>query len=59
MSRLGHIVQDIQWLVAGLRWVYFSNVNRRGANAVAHLLARHAKNVTEDMIWMEDIPHQL
>jgi len=24
---------------------------------VAHLLARHVKNVTKDMIWMEDTPH--
>ncbi|KAK9992914.1 hypothetical protein SO802_022617 [Lithocarpus litseifolius] len=58
MSRLGHIVQDIQWLATGLRWAYFSHVNQ-GANSVAHLLARHAKNVSGDMVWMEDTPHQL
>ena len=26
-SRLGHIIQDIQWLAQGLRWVCFSHVN--------------------------------
>ena len=54
-SRLGHIIQDIQWLAHGLRWVSFSCVNR-GANSVAHVLARYAKHVKEDMYWMEDAP---
>ena len=54
-SRLGHIIQDIQWLSQGLRWVSFSCVNR-GANSVAHVLARYAKHVREDMYWMEDVP---
>ena len=54
-SRLGHIIQDIQWLAQGLRWVRFSYVNR-GANFVAHVLARYAKHVREDMYWMEDAP---
>ena len=57
-SRLGHIIQDIQWLAQGLRWVCFSHINQ-GANFVAHSLARYAKNVTEDMVWLEDTPHQL
>ena len=26
-SRLGHIIQDIQWLAKGIRWVCFSHVN--------------------------------
>ena len=55
MSRLGHIVHDIQWLATGLRWAYFSHV-KQSANSVAHLLARHAKNVVEDIIWMEETP---
>ena len=55
-SRLGHIIQDIQWLAKGIRWVCFSHVNR-GANYVAHSLARYTKNVTEAMFWVEDTPH--
>ena len=47
-SHLGHIIQDIQWLAQGLRWVRFSCVNR-GANSVAHVLARYAKHIREDM----------
>ena len=26
MSRLGHVVHDIQWLATGLRWASFSHV---------------------------------
>lgn len=54
-SWLGHIIQDIQWLAQGLRWVRFSYVNR-GANSVARSLAQYAKNVMDDMFWMEDAP---
>ena len=54
-SHLGHIIQDIQWLAQGLRWVRFSCVNR-GVNSVAHVLARYAKHIREDMYWMEDAP---
>ena len=57
-SRLGHIIQDIQWLAQGLRWVCFIHVNR-GATSMAHSLATYAKNVTEDMVWLEDTSHQL
>ena len=55
LSRLGHIIQDIQCLANGIRWVCFSHV-KRGANSVAHVLARHAKNVTEEIVWLEDTP---
>ena len=54
-SRLGHIIQDIHCLSQGLRWVSFRCVNR-DANSVAHVLARYAKHVREDMYWMEDVP---
>ena len=54
-SRLGHIIQDIQWLAQGLRWVRFSCVNR-GTNSVAHVLARYAKHLWEDIYWVEDAP---
>ena len=54
-SHLGHIIQDIQWLAQGLRWVRFSCVNK-GVNSVAHVLAWYAKHVREDMYWMEDAP---
>ena len=54
-SRVGHILQDVICLLNDFRW---SQVNfaRRSANTVAHLLARHAKDVSHDVIWLEDSP---
>ena len=54
-SRVGHILQDVLCLLNKFRWsqVQFA---KRSANTVAHLLARHAKNVTHDVIWLEDSP---
>ncbi|KAL0005020.1 hypothetical protein SO802_012581 [Lithocarpus litseifolius] len=55
LSRLGHIIQDIKWFAQGLRWMSISCV-KRDANSMAHSLARYAKNVVEDMYWLEDNP---
>ena len=38
-----------------MHWVNFSCI-RRGGNRVAHALAQHARNIPEDMFWMEDSP---
>ena len=48
-SRVGHILQDVICLLNDFRW---SQVNfaKRSANTVAHLLARHAKGVSHDVI---------
>ena len=54
-SWLGHIIQDIKWLTQSFRKVSFSYM-RRAANSMAHGLARYAKNVHEDMYWMEENP---
>ena len=55
LSRVGHILQDVSCLLKNLRW---SQVQffRRSANTAAHALARHAKNVPHEIIWMEDSP---
>ena len=54
-SRLGHIYDDIRCLAAGLRdwstsWVC------RNANAVAHSLAQFAREIENEIIWLEDSP---
>lgn len=28
------------------------------ANSIAHLLVRHARFVNDDIVWIEDSPHQ-
>ncbi|KAK9998230.1 hypothetical protein SO802_017833 [Lithocarpus litseifolius] len=54
-SLLGNVVDDVRQLAYGLRWVKFSCI-RRGGNRVAHALAQHARNISEDMFWLEDSP---
>ena len=54
-SLLGNVVDDVRHLVCGMHWVNFSYI-RRGGNWVAHALAQHARNISEDVFWMEDSP---
>ena len=54
-SRLGHIYEDIRCLTASLRdwstsWV------RRNANTVAHSLAQFAREIENEIVWLEDLP---
>ena len=55
-SRFGHLYEDIYCLVSGLRSKFIQSVHRE-ANRVAHSLARYARNIDDDLIWMEDTPH--
>ena len=48
LSRLGHVIEDIQVLISGLRWADVGWV-KRSANLVA-------KNISDDVIWLEDSP---
>ena len=54
-SLLGNVVDDVRHLVCGMQWVSFSCI-RRGGNRVAHALSQHARNISEDVFWMEDSP---
>ena len=54
-SRLGVIYDDIGFLAAGLAYVSFYCI-RRNANFVAHLLARYANGLVEEVVWLEDSP---
>ena len=54
-SRLGNVLEDIHWLVRSLRWGSVSCV-KRSANTVAHSLARFARNVPDELVWIEDSP---
>jgi len=51
MSRLGNVYKDIQWLLRGLGHGEINYV-RRNANSVAHSLARYARQVDEDIVWL-------
>lgn len=55
LSIVGNVVVDIQCLIHGLRRVSINWV-KRDCNRVAHVLARFASNLNEDVYWMEDAP---
>ena len=54
-SRFDHLYQDIHCLVSSLHPTLITCVHRE-ANGVAHSLARYARNIDDDIIWMEDTP---
>ena len=54
-SRLGHLYEDVGCLILGLQDVSISCVSR-SANAAAHSLARYARGIEDEVVWLEDIP---
>ncbi|KAL0009681.1 hypothetical protein SO802_004789 [Lithocarpus litseifolius] len=48
------ILQQVQ----GFRTFAFSHIKRQG-NFPAHVLAQHACNIDEDVIWLEECPSQI
>ena len=54
-SFLGCMVDDIRHLIHGLYWARTNQI-RRGGNTVAHVLAQFARNLDEDLVWIEDSP---
>ena len=54
-SELGLIYEDIWCLVAGFRFISINCV-RHSANSVAHALARFARLIDNETVWMEEDP---
>ena len=54
-SFLGCAVDDIRHLIHGLYWA-MTNQTRRGGNTVTHVLSQFARNLDEDLVWIEDFP---
>ena len=54
-SRLGNVYADIHCLAVGSRCLSFGSV-KRTANTVAHSLARFARLIDENIVWMEESP---
>ena len=54
-SRLGHLYGDIQCMAAGLHALSVNCVTR-SANSVAHSLARFARCITDEVVWVEESP---
>ena len=54
-SLLGHIYDDIKCNLRGMQVISFNWVKRCG-HIVAHSLVKLARNLFEDMYWIEDTP---
>ena len=54
-SQLGNLYEDIRCLAGRLRLAEFRAI-RRAANRVAHSLARFARNLREEVVWLEEDP---
>ena len=49
------MVDDIRHLIHGLYWA-MTNQSRRGGNTVTHVLVQFARNLDEDLVWIEHSP---
>ena len=54
-SLLGNVIGDIHHLVWNLQWVRIECTRHEG-NRVAHELAQFARNISQDLFWMEYVP---
>ena len=55
MSRLGHVYKDIKYIATSLRRLEVSFV-KHSANTMAHVLAKHARQIDEEVVWLEEDP---
>ena len=55
LSLLGNVIGDIHHLIRNLQWVRIE-CTRHGGNKVTHELAQFARNISQDLFWMEDVP---
>ena len=55
LLRLGLIYEDIWYLAVAFRSI-LTNCVRHNANSVAHALARFARLIDNEIIWMEEDP---
>ena len=55
LSWLGLIYEDIWCLVEGFRTITYNCV-RRNANSIAHALARFARLLDQEIVWLEEDP---
>ncbi|XP_075654870.1 uncharacterized protein LOC142625046 [Castanea sativa] len=54
-SMLGNVIGEIPHLIRNLQWARIE-CTWRGGNRVAHVLVQFARNISDDMYWMEDVP---
>ena len=55
MSHPGHVYEDIKGIATSLCRLEVSFV-KRSANTVAHALAKYARQIDEEVVWLEEDP---
>ena len=55
LSLLGDMYKDIKCSICGFQFADISCI-RRGGNQIAHILAKYARNVENELLWIEDSP---
>ena len=54
----GHLIEEAKLLSSSFTSCSFSHVKRQG-NSAAHHLARHARHVSSQLVWLENVPPQI
>ena len=57
-SSFGHLLESTKSTLVSSNCITFSHIRRSG-NKIAHNLARHARNVRDLLVWVEDVPPHL
>ena len=57
-SSYGNIIDEICWIAADLKFVKFDHVSHV-CNCVVDVLAKKAKNILGQQVWMEDPPNDI
>ena len=58
LADIGHLIDEAKMYGHQFDVIEFRHVKREG-NKAAHNIARHAKHVSEFLVWMEDVPPYL
>ena len=57
LATFGLILNDVKFSAENFDQLHYSHVKRE-CNTLAHCLARHAFDISDFLVWMEDIPPQ-
>ena len=58
LAPFGLLIDDVKFSEKNFDQLLYSHVKRE-CNSVAHCLARHAFNISDFLVWMEDVPPQI
>ena len=57
LASFGLVINDVKFSAKFFDQLHYSHVKRE-CNTLAHCLARHAFDISDFLVWMEDVPPQ-